>query len=192
MILATARDKHDRNALHHLLGRHDGVSIDAVRSLLSSSVGINDLDDRGYSPLAVYLAKSSFPLEKAQVVRLLFERGADASFTSPKAGFTLGHLSAKSYRLDGELLSVLASSGVDLHMKDAAGRTVLHRAAMAGSLTEDALEFLHNDMGLSRGSRDSLGLIPLDHAIEMRKKNRHRDTFDRDRWLRTEEILRHR
>jgi len=187
--LATARDRRGRNTLHHLLSGSEGGHLEAVQCLLTNGVGVNDLDDDGNSSLAVYIAKWPFP-RKVREVQLLFQSGADPSFTTAEGGLGLGHLYAKSYELEVELLSVLMSSGVDLRMQDVEGRTILHHSAIEGSLTEDALDFLCNRIGLSRDSPDALGLTPLDYATKMRKIDHHPDTFDRHRWLRTEEILR--
>lgn len=186
----TAKDKHSRNALHHMLSRNGFVDPDALRCLLTSKVGVNDFNDEGKPPMATFLSRFLLnPSDKARLAELLFQSGADPSFVTAQGGFNLGHLSASSDQLGVELLEVLAKYDVDLRKEDAQGRTILHHCAIAGSLTRNALKFLCSKIGLSKHSYDKVGMTPLQHATERRQKKHHPLTFRRDRWSRTEQLL---
>ena len=185
--LVMAKDNHGRNALHHLLSWDVPDCLGSVQSLLSRGVDVNGLDETGNSPLATYFAEFHLFTE-VEVVQLLFQSGADHSLIT-NGGLGLGHLAAKSSKLDSNLLRILATSGVDLQMQDAEGRTVLHHSAMEGSLTKDALDYLCGSVGLSRDAPDVFGSTPLDYAAEESKKFRDPNIFDKGRWSRTEELL---
>ena len=138
--------------MHYLLARSGHVDIAAAERLLASKVGINDFDEHGDSPLAIYMKKSFLtnPRDKTEMIELLFQAGADRAFATAEERLGLGHLSTKSHNLDMDLLKILRKSGVDLRMLDSRGRTVLHHCAITGCLNEDALNFLCDEMGLSK------------------------------------------
>ena len=185
--LVMARDNHGRNALHHLFGKGITCNHGAVGSLLSSGVGVNDLDEAGNSPLATYLAESR-SFNDVEVVRFLFQSGADPSLTNNE-GLGLGHLAAKAHKLDTELFRILASYGVDPQMQDANGRTILHHLAMEGYLTKDALDYFCGSVGLSRHTPDAFGSTPLNYADERSKKFCDPKVLDQGGWSETEDFL---
>ncbi|PHH92415.1 hypothetical protein CDD83_7484 [Cordyceps sp. RAO-2017] len=190
VALARRRDNRGRNALHHLLSGKKQVDPAVVQHLIDNGVDANDLDDMGMSPLANYLSRFPPGHEHAQeVVRLLFQGGADASFRTRSGGLGLVHLYARSRRPTVELLTILESSGVNLQMEDDENRTVLHHCAISGTLTQEVLCFLCNQVGLSARSRDVHGRTPRQYAAEAAKMERHPHVFDPNRWSRTEKIL---
>ncbi|KPM35923.1 hypothetical protein AK830_g10649 [Neonectria ditissima] len=188
--IAASRDKRQRNALHHLA--EDGLKANyaALQCLLDGGVEVNDLDIAGMSPLSIYLS-ASFVLSKDAplVAQLFLQRGSDTSFKARKGGLGLRHLHAHSWKVNMELLVVLAKCGVDLQAEDDDGRTVLHHCAIAGSLKNDVFVFLRDVVGLSENSQDVYGKTPKQYAAEMRTMDHHRLIFDRHRWSRTEQIL---
>ena len=103
-LFERTRDKKIRNALHHLSSGSRYVDIVTVRYLTTIRVGVNDIDDEGYSPLArdlvKFLDRSS---HKAEIADHLFRAGAHSSFHTTD-GSTLGHLSASADELGIELL----------------------------------------------------------------------------------------
>ncbi len=119
------------------------------------------------------------------MVEFLFQNGADPSLRTRK-GMGPGHLSARCYQLEEGLLSVLANWDVDLLATDLEDRTMLHHAAISGSLAQETLDFLE-DVGLSRHSRDKWEKTPLDYAAQ--KAADHRDAWNSDRWIRAKQIL---
>jgi ankyrin repeat protein len=187
---ANSRDQRGRNALHHLLMNPGVVDCANVQFLIDKGTNVNDLDDTGMSPLALYLSDDFVLLHDAPpVVRLIFESGSDPSFSIPERGLNLAHLHANSSRINTELLRVLAAGRVNLQAKDDDDRTVLHHCAIAGSLTTEAYRFLCDEAGLAKETLDVHGKTPQQYAAEMKKKERHPDIFDPNRWSRTKDIL---
>lgn len=190
-VFLKSKDNHGENVLHHLLSNNTKVDITVVDYLLKWSVGINDLDNAGMSPMAKYL--SAFVLcvgdDDPEVLRLMFECGANPAFETEE-GLGLAHLAAGSRRVSVSMLRTLASWGVDLRAEDKQGRTALHYSAIKGNLTGNVLHFLCDEIRLSAGLRDAHGKTPLDYAVEMGKKDHSPNLFDPDRWARTEKLLR--
>ncbi|KAJ3499726.1 hypothetical protein NLG97_g98 [Lecanicillium saksenae] len=187
--LVAARDKHGRNALHHLARESHHADEETVESLVSAGVSAKDLDDEGSSPLSLYLTTFlPLPPNAAAVVRQFFRGGSNPSFKT-RDDSNLALLYAKSCKSGVEVLQTLEEFGVDLAAKDSEGRTLLHHAAIAGSLTEQAFHFLRDKTGLDRHLQDHHGKTPFQYATEERRKKRHPCTYDSDRWSRTEKIL---
>jgi ankyrin repeat protein len=190
--VAQSRDESGRNALHFLLEeRGRFIALDAVQFLVDIGVHVNDLDHQGFSPLARFmerfLDRSS---HKAEIADYLFSNGADAAFITPD-GFNLGHLAAAADEVGCQLLRVFVKNGVDLESQDNKGRTILHHCALHGSLeTDEALDYLCDDIGLSLASMDTDGLTPLQISAAMRSEDRHPMLFRSDRWDLAEELLR--
>lgn len=78
---------------------------------------------------------------------------------------------------------------MDLTKKDCGGMTILHCAAIFGSLTEESLKFLVNVIGLHASEQDTHGRTALHYATEEAARARRHDVFDRERWERTRDIL---
>lgn len=187
--LLAARDKHGRNALHHLTRESYHADEEAIKSLVSAGVSVKDLDEEGSSPLSLYLTDFlPLPPNAAGVVRLFFQYGSNSSFKT-HGGLNLAHLYAQSCENTADVLQTLEEFGVDVAAKDCEGRTVLHHAAIAGSLTEQAFHFLRDKVGLDKHLQDHHGKTPLHYATEERLKQRDPFIFDPDRWFRTERIL---
>lgn len=185
------KDKNGQNVLHHLLSNDGHVDIAVAEYLLERFNGINDLDTRGMSPMAVYL--SVFVLggyeNDQEILDLMFRHGADPDFRTAE-GLGLVHLAARSHRLSLSLLQLLANWGVNLNSRDEEGRSALHHSSIKGTLTENVLHFLCEDVQLSMDLRDIHGNTALDYAVELGQQNHDPDLFDPDRWSRTEALLR--
>ncbi|KAJ4246035.1 hypothetical protein NW762_013780 [Fusarium torreyae] len=186
-----ARDKHGETALHHLLRSRSPSSIIAVEYFLQRSVDVNDLNNAEMSPMATYLNTFVFCRgnDNAEVLRLLFENGADPTFET-RDGLGLARLAARSRRVSPSLLKVLARRGVDIMAKDRQGRTVLHHMAIKGTLTEDVLHYICDDNRLFMEIQDTCQKTALDYAVEMQKKENRLSAFESNRRKRTEELLR--
>ncbi|KAF5722703.1 hypothetical protein FMUND_2580 [Fusarium mundagurra] len=186
-----SKDKEDKNALHHLLSKHGAVEIPVARYLLERCKGINSLDSKGMSPVALYLsANAIFSYEGDQhLLDLLFSYGADPSFKNTE-GLGLVHLVGTSYRCSVGVLQTLAKWGIDLRSLDPQGRTVLHHSSIRGTLVEDILHFLCHDAKLSVDLRDVHGMTALDYAVEEKQKEHNPDLYDPGRWIRAEKLLR--
>jgi ankyrin repeat protein len=190
--IAQSRDGSGRNALHLLLEeRGKFVTLDVVQYLVDVGVHVNDLDDHGFSPLARFMER--FPdrsSHKAEIAEYLFSNGADAGFVTPD-GLNLGHLAAAADEVGCALLRAFVRNGVNLESQDDKDRTILHHCALHGSLeTDEALDFLCNDVGLSLDSADTDGMTPSQISAAMRSERRHPMLFRSDRWDLAEELLR--
>ncbi|OAA33893.1 pfs domain-containing protein [Beauveria brongniartii RCEF 3172] len=187
--LVAARDKRGRNALHHLVKESYHADEEAIVSLVSAGVRVEDLDDEGSSPLSLYLtADLPLPPNAARVVYLFFRCGSNPSFKNDHE-LSLAHLYAQSWESRIEVLQTLEEFGVDVAAKDCEGRTLLHHCAIAGSLTEQAFHFLRDKAGLDKHLQDHHGKTPLQYATEERRKERDPFIYDPNRWSRTERIL---
>ncbi|KAJ3484049.1 hypothetical protein NLG97_g7154 [Lecanicillium saksenae] len=164
----TSQDKYGRNALHCLVRNSQHVDKGAVECLVSAGVSVTELDQEGLSPLAVYLDTSmSFPPNEAEDTLLLLQHGSDASFRTPKERLTLAHLHAmRAPRVDLQVLQTLQDFGTDLKATDREGRTILHHCAIAGSLTEQAFQFLRNEVGLDKHLQDHHGKVAFQYPTE--------------------------
>ena len=128
--LLRSRDNDGSSAVHYL--RH---SAECYTELLERGVDVNTADNNGMTPLAFYLSKSFYPSEI--VVKLLLSRAASVGHTFSKNEMGLGYLyAAKCLKLNTGILKLLAEVGLDLKDTDVQGRTILHHAAITGSLTE--------------------------------------------------------
>lgn len=159
--------------------------------IVSTGTNVEDRDNGGLSPPSLYLTDFMlFPTSAAGVVRLFARYGSDPSFQTRDKGLTLAHLHAnKSCAIKLQVLQTLEEFGVGLKATDCEGRTLLHHCAIAGSLTKQALQFLCEKAGLDKDVQDEHGRTALQYATERRQKERDPNTFDSDRWSRTERIL---
>jgi ankyrin repeat protein len=170
--LLRSRDNDGCSAVHHL--RH---SAECYTELLERGADVNAADNNGMTPLAFYLSESFYPSET--VVELLLSQGASVGHTFSKTEMGLGHLhAAKCLKLNTGILKLLAVAGLDLKDTNGQGRTILHHAAITGSLTEQGLQYLANNAGLSLGTGDNTSRTALDYATQRSGKKHHRNVFD--------------
>jgi ankyrin repeat protein len=187
-----SKDKHGKNALHHLFKNFKRIrGVDSLKSLLELSSGVNELDQAGMSPTAIFLKGSAFfqSDEDPEVLSLLFGHGADPSFET-KEGLNLVHLAAKSGRASTALLRILANQKVDVRARDKQGRTAFHHGAISGNLAKEALYCLRDEFQLSTQLLDEQGKTPLAYAIEKDQEYHHPYTFNPKRWARIQTLLR--
>lgn len=187
-----SKDKRGKSALHHLFKKPKGIGgVDSLKSLLELSAGVNELDQAGMSPTAIFLKASAFfqSDEDPKVLRLLFGHGADPSFET-KEGLNLVHLAAKSGRASTTLLRILANQKVDMRARDKQGRTAFHHGAISGNLAKEALYCLRDEFQLSTQLLDEQGKTPLAYAIEKGQEYRHPNMFNPNRWARIQTLLR--
>jgi ankyrin repeat protein len=187
-----SKDKHGKNALHHLFKNFKRIRrVDSLKSLLELSSGVNELDQAGMSPTAIFLKGSALfqSDEDPEVLRLLFGHGADPSFET-KEGLNLVHLAAKSGRASTALLRILANQKVDVRARDKQGRTAFHHGAISGNLAKEALYCLRDEFQLSTQLLDEQGKTPLAYAIEKDQEYHHPYTFNPKRWARIQTLLR--
>ncbi|KAF5264449.1 hypothetical protein FOXYS1_4771 [Fusarium oxysporum] len=186
-----SKDKQGQNVLHHLLCNNANVDISVAKYAFERFNGINDLDNDGMSPMALYLGALVLCAYQGdlELLDLMFEYGADPAFKTAE-GLGLVHLVAGSHRFSVSVLRKLARWDVNLRSKDEQGRTALHHSSIEGTLTEDVLHFLCEEIQLSVALRDVHGNTPLDYATKMGQKDHDPNIYDPHRWVRTEALLR--
>lgn len=187
-----SKDKHGKNALHHLFKKFKRIGgVDSLKSLLELSHGVNELDQAGMSPTAIFLKSRAFfqSNEDTEALRLLFGHGADPTFET-KQGLNLVHLAAKSGRASNAVLRILANQRVDMRARDKQGRTAFHHGAISGNLTKEALYCLRDEYQLSTDLLDEQGKTPLAYAVEKGQGYHHPYMFDPNRWARIQTLLR--
>jgi ankyrin repeat protein len=86
-------------------------------------------------------------------------------------------------------LEVLRDHGVDLTQKDLRSKTLLHCAAISGSVTKELLFQLLHVVGVELNAEDASGKTALRHAAEMISKDHDPRLYDPERWDRTKRLL---
>lgn len=185
--LVATKDDNGQNLLHRLFwGKY--IRIETVQWLLDEGVNSSELDDSGVSPLARLIQNYTWYSNIEEICRLLLKITGTESFVDCD-GQGLGHLCAATPNFEIYMLKAFNDHGVDLARRDCAGRTVLHHAAMFGSLTEESLEFLVNVIGIQANEEDAYGCTALQYAIDEASKEHGSDFIYPERWGRTRDIL---
>jgi ankyrin repeat protein len=185
--LTATKDKHGQNLIHQLFwGQY--IRVETVQWLLDKGVDGSELDDSGDSPLARLIQNYTWYSNIEEVCRLLLKITGNESFVDCN-GQSLGHLCAATPNFEIYMLKAFNDHGVDLARRDCAGRTVLHRAAICGSLTEESLEFLVNVIGIQANEEDAYGRTALQYAIEEVSKEHGSNIIYLERCERTRDML---
>jgi ankyrin repeat protein len=184
--LLALKDNNGRAALHHSLG-YICVKFDVVRMLLEKGANANDMDDLGNSPLAHYLSSFQFSIDR-NICLVLLECGTNARSVN-RAGETLAELYTTSGKVKVEILQLLKQYDVDIAKIDSDGKSLLHRMALGGSLTEEALEYIFGNTNIYLNMTDLSGKTALQYAMEEAGRERPLFLWDGDRWSRTANIL---
>lgn len=185
--LVATKDKFGQNLLHRLFwGQY--VRIDTVQWLLDEGADGSELDASGSSPLVRLIQNYTWYSNFEEICRMLLKITGNESFVDCN-GQSLGHLCAATPNFDIYMLEALNDHNVDLARRDCAGRTVLHRAAISGSLTKESLEFLVNVIGIRTNEEDAHGRTALQYAIEKVSKYHGSIITNSERWERTRDIL---
>lgn len=133
-----------------------------VRFLMGYGVNVNLLNAEGDSPLSMYLR--SFHLgNKKEMCQLLIQNGADPLWRN-SLGENLAHVHMHSFVEDCEVFRNLKHSGVDIFSKDHSKKSILHHAAIHGSLGEKVVAALHDYHGSDLYQPDIDGMTPLMYA----------------------------
>jgi ankyrin repeat protein len=185
--LVALKDKCGQNVLHYMLSKHSIKRVEMVQFLLDQGADGSELDNYGISPLARFIKSSVLRID-TEICRLLLKIKGNALFVDYD-GQTLGHLCARTDDFGVHILKLLVEHGVDLVKRDCDGKTVLHCAAIRGSLTEQSLEFLANVIGIQADEEDACGRTALQYATELAAKDRSSNFWDSERWERTRDIL---
>ncbi|RII13199.1 hypothetical protein CUC08_Gglean004499 [Alternaria sp. MG1] len=185
--LIATKDKHGQNLIHRLFwGQY--IRVETVQWLLDKGVDGSELDDSGVCPVARLIQNYTWYSNIEEICRLLLKITGNGSFVDCN-GQSLGHLFAATPNFEIYMLKAFNDHGVDLARRDCAGRTVLHRAAICGSLTEESLEFLVNVIGIQANEEDAHGRTALQYAIEEASKEHDSDILYPERRGRTRDML---
>jgi len=171
ITLVTLKDENGYNVLHHLLSMESttqATDVKTVHWLLRMGANASELDHFGISPLVRYIQSSIWTLDIKICTSLLRMEGT-SSFVGSE-GQHLGHICAERLDFGVPILEVLNEYGVDLAKKDSDERTILHSAAMNGSLTQESLEFLIDVVGINASAEDKHGCTALQCAVKAASK----------------------
>jgi ankyrin repeat protein len=185
--LLVSKDALGRNLLHHLLSTTSWIQHETLQLLLDKGVDGSELDASGNSPLASYFKGHRLGVNVDICQQLLLVKGS--SLFVDREGQNLGHLCALTSKCSVLVLETLREHGVDLTQRDLQSRTILHCAAMRGSITEESLHYLLHVVGVEKNAEDASGKTALQHATEMASKDRNPHIFDPGRWKRSEKLL---
>ena len=116
--------------------------------------------------------------------------GADPHVTDDSRRNLAHILVSCGYRVDTEILHLLADYKVPINAIDSNGRTVLHHATMSGTLDRPMLYAFLNKWKLEINARDNDQRTALDYATMEAGLSRHPDSFNKNRWSRARDLLR--
>ncbi|CAN9379053.1 unnamed protein product [Alternaria alternata] len=185
--LTATKDEHGQNLIHQLFwGQY--IRVETVQWLLDKGVDGTELDDSGVCPLARLIQNYTWYSNIEEICRLLLKITGNESFVDCN-GQSLGHLCAATFNFEIYMLKAFNDHGVDLAKRDCDGRTVLHHAAIFGSLTEETMGFLAKVIGIQGNEEDIHGRTALQYAMEEASKDRVLETRHPERWGDTRDIL---
>jgi ankyrin repeat protein len=185
--LVASKDTRGRNSLHHLLYTTSRIRIKTIQLLLNSGVDGSELDVSGIPPLVSYIEGYGLGIN-VSVCRLMLSVEGNSSFVD-KDGQNLGHLYALTLECEVQVLEILREHGIDLTQKDLQSRTILHCAAISGSITEESLHYLLYVVGVEMEAEDASGKTAMQHAAEMASKDHDPQIYDSGRWDRSARLL---
>ncbi|KAJ5873180.1 hypothetical protein N7455_003723 [Penicillium solitum] len=127
-----------------------------------------EVDDKGNNLLHFYLED---PLCFLRMVRFLMGYGVNVNLLNAEGdsplsilGENLAHVHMHSFVEDCEVFRNLKHSGVDIFSKDHSKKSILHHAAIHGSLGEKVVAALHDYHGSDLYQPDIDGMTPLMYA----------------------------
>ncbi|KAF2626982.1 ankyrin [Macroventuria anomochaeta] len=185
--LVASKDTWSRISLHHLLSTTSRVRNETLQLLLDKGVDGSELDAFGKSPLASYFKGHWLGLN-FDICQFLLSVKGSSSYVD-KNGQNLGHLYASTLDRRVQTLELMREYSVDLAKKDAQSRTILHCAAISGSINEESLHYLLYVVGVEMNAEDESGKAALQHAVEMASKDHDSRIHDPGRWNRTTRLL---
>ena len=186
LLLST--DDQGQNCLHYAV--REFADIDILKLLIDRGVSINHIDNRGRSPTMTALISANLSCPRDAMSTLL-ELGADPQVTDDSRRNLAHMLVSSGCRVEEtETLHLLADYKIPINAIDSKGRTVLHHAAISGSLDRPMLHAFLNEWKIDISARDNDQRTALDYATVEASQPRHPDIFDEDRWCRARDLLR--
>jgi ankyrin repeat protein len=162
-------------------------STDTIRVLLAYGCTINESDADGNSVLGLYLSSGLFTT-KLDICQLLMECGADPGWTN-EGKENLAHLSVYHGNANVAVLELLLKKGVNITAKDAKGRSVVHYAAIHGSISKELIKFFRENGVLHLHDRDLIGKSPFDYVKEQADRQLPDHMFRGNRWRKSFDYL---
>ncbi len=154
-------DAQGRTLLHHLMQSESNFT-ELAELLFTYGASPSCTDNDGHTPLSTYLGTFKFG-NRTATCQFLLQHGSNPYWAN-SAGLTLAHLAVRQYNAEPEVLEALSDYGLDLSIKDASGKGILHHGGIGGSLSSDILNFLHHRNLLDPYDQDVDGKAPLDYA----------------------------
>ena len=132
----------------------------------------------GRDALAHYLVAKPFLLDH-EIVRMLLRYGANAEFKED--GSNLAHILVRGWNeVSIEALHVLRNHEVSLDATDSHGRSILHCAAIAGTVSDELIVYLRGM--IDPLAEDRYGKTALMYAQEKAREERNPNFYRSDRW----------
>ena len=182
LAIENSVDHRGMNALHHALGGTSFAEIGVVRRLIAAGVDATRKDSVGRDPLCLYLTGPLLMPGKPDIIQALVDAGADVRYSSQSAA-NLAHLFVSAwteFELEGFLR--LERAGVDVRAFNARDQTILHRAAICGSLNTTLLSHCLECLLMDAELHDQSGKRPLDLVIERATKKYPPNMWMPERW----------
>lgn len=181
-----------RTALHHSLYSDSQLMIfpdqETLEILLQGGVSATRKDQLGKDPLAYYITNLFFNGD-AEIIRLLIAHGADCHYEDDNGRNLAHYLVRIEVQLKPASLQILNESGVEVQAVDWEGKTLLHNAAISGSVSLALLHYLKQFQHLDFEAYDHSGKTAMQYALENAQKERHPHLFRRNRWEETIAVL---
>ena len=181
-------DSNGRNALHHALhsesewGTH--ARHEVLNMLLREGVSAAHTDLSGMDPLAYYVTNLFWAGQK-EIISLLLASGSNIHFQDEIGRNLAHHLMRSLVQVDLTALKELESWGMDVRIRDQEGKTILHHAAISGSVSVAMLRHLRYCQQLDLATRDDTGMTAMEHADKENQRLHHRHMFRPDKWKET-------
>ncbi|KAJ6096147.1 hypothetical protein N7486_006893 [Penicillium sp. IBT 16267x] len=158
-----------------------------VRVLLDGGENVN-LISCGDSPLSIYLRSFHFE-NKTEICQLLIDDGANPLWTN-SLGENLAHVYMHTPVRDCQVLRVLRDSSLDIFGKDHSNKSILHHAAIHGTVSSGLVAALPKCSIRSICEPDCESLTPLMYAERSASQDEDGDEILNDqRWQVTLDIL---
>ncbi|KAJ9607049.1 hypothetical protein H2200_008121 [Cladophialophora chaetospira] len=173
------------NALHHALDGTSFAQIGVIRRLIAAGVDATHKDNFGRDPLCRYLIGPLLMPGKPDIIQALVDAGADVRYSGHGAK-NLAHLFVSAwtaFELDGFLR--LERAGVDVRAVNVEGQTILHRAAICGSLNATLLNHCLRCLHMDAELRDQSWKRPWDLLVDYAAKKHPPSMWMPERWKRS-------
>ncbi len=155
-LLVNVRDGNGQTPLYFAARE---ANMEASRFLLANHAAVDTKDRWGRTPLFAAIYEEPLVLDRAPIVTLLIESGADLNATDDMGNTPL-HMAAFG---ETEIVKLLLEQGADVNAVNDAGETPLHKAVQYPEY-EIVRELLRH--GADKNRHNAQGLTPMQIAEE--------------------------